>query len=140
MVSKIFRVILVASTAIFCVYYWMPLFDEPFYSEDARNVLALDGFGATVTVGTTFVSALFLVVLAIRSSMYLFVRWARTAFAALCLIYPFFNLFLGFRVVTPVEMIMIHFVTVADGALLAMAYFSSVSNSFRAELSRPPMS
>lgn len=126
----VFRWLIVGSAVIYSFYYWMPFFDLPFYSQEARNVLALDGFDAAIVPGMTFGIVFFAVWIALRALMFYFVHWARVMFALLCLAYPLVNFALGIRVAAPIEMVMLHFVTITDGALLAMAYLTSVSTRF----------
>lgn len=116
----------------------MPFFDASFYSEEARTLLGFDGLDARFEPGVIFSSAVFVLGIGLPALMYFFVRWARTAFLIMCVGYPLVNLFLGFRVMTPIEGLFAEWIAVADGAILAIAYFTSVASRFKARGEKQP--
>jgi phosphoglycerol transferase MdoB-like AlkP superfamily enzyme len=128
--TTFFRALLIASTVGFAFVYWMPFFDSSFYSEKARSLLSHDGLGAWFEPGAVFTSVVFILGVGLPVLMYFFISWARTAFLIMCAGYPLVNLSLGFRVMTPIEGVFSEWIALADGAILAIAYFTSVASRF----------
>lgn len=128
--TTIFRALLIISTAAFAFVYWMPFFDSSFYSEEAHKLLSFDGLEARFEPGAVFINLVFILGVGLPALMYFFVSWARTAFLIMCVGYPLVNLFLGLRVMTPIEGLFAEWIALADGAILAIAYFTSVASRF----------
>ena len=126
----IFRAFLVMSTAIFAVTYWLPAFDSAFYSEDTLTMRQWDGWGAVLPAIPLLNIALFIAGVAIPAFMFFFVSWSRAAFLVLTVGYALLGLGWGVRVATPADAFLGEVVALFDGAILTLAYFSSLAPRF----------
>lgn len=131
----LFRTLLIASTALFAIVFWMPWFDEPFYSDEALQLLSMDGFEARYEPGLLITLLFYVSGVALPLLMYFFVRWARSAFLVFSVFSQVAALLWGLRVSSPIESAVTGLILLMDGAILAMAYLTSVSKRFDSERS-----
>jgi hypothetical protein len=110
--------------------YWLPYFDSGFYSEEVNQLRQWDGTGAVLKTTLGLEIAIFLASVGIPFLMFFFVPGSRQAFLILTLVLLAANLGFGVRVVTALDTFLGHMVALMDGAILAIAYFTSVGSRF----------
>jgi len=124
---SIYRILIVVSTAIFVVFYWLPYFDSPLYTVDMNELRKWDGLDAAVEVTLTVQVGLFAMGLAAPLLMYFFIVGSREIFLLTTLTFAAANIGFGARVLMPLDMFLGGLVNIADGAILAIAYLTSLS-------------
>lgn len=133
-----FRALLVTSTVLYALAYWLPYFDGALYSADLTRLRAWDGFGARVHLTLLGQLTWYTADIVAPVLMFFYVSWARSAFLFLSLIGVLAQFGWGVRVTTPIEGFFFGVMAMADGAALAMAYFTPVRLCFATTESEPP--
>lgn len=128
----IFRLLVVIQALITAVYWLLPYFDYHWLSVEELLVLEGSGTGAVFIASSFFAWATFAVWMALSLGLYFFARFAREAFVVFYLANFSLALFMGIQVLTPLEQVVLGILQVGDGMLIAVAYFTSVSQKFRA--------
>ena len=128
----IFRLLVVIQALLTALYWLLPYFDYHWLSVEELLVLEGSGTGAVFIAGSFFAWAIFTVWMALSLGLYLFVRLARETFVVFYLANFGLALFMGMQVLTPLEQVVLGVLQVGDGMLIAVAYFTSVSQKFRA--------
>lgn len=128
----IFRLLVVIQALLTALYWLLPYFDYHWLSVDELLVLEESGTGAVFIAGSSFAWTIFTVWMALSLGLYFFVRLAREAFVVFYLATFGLALFMGVQVLTPLEQVVLGVLQVGDGMLIAVAYFTSVSQKFRA--------
>lgn len=124
-----YHALLVISTAVFAVTYWLPSF-EGFYSQDILTLRQWDGWGAWLPPLPFLNLCLFAAGIVIPVLMFCFVSWARPIFLLYVVVYALISLGWGVRVSTPAEVLSAHFIALCDGAILALAYLPPIAGRF----------
>lgn len=127
---SIYRLTIVISTILWLILLFLPYFDLVWYTEDEINLLAWDGWNRKLVMSNAtywFICSLWL-----SSSITLFftVKYSREFFLFLVCSTTLVSFFWGFRVFAPIENVLAEIITMADGAIIYMAYFSSISQRF----------
>jgi len=128
--KNLFRYTVVISTVLFVMLWLLPYFDYLWLSEEQLNLALADGYGSYIPNHPLIYWSLFVAWFTISVGLFFFVTVARTAFFALLVITVLADFFWGFRVLPPISASISVIVTLSDGAILTMAYFTSVSNYF----------
>lgn len=128
--TTIFRILIVISTILYVVVYWLPYLEEPFLSEKEMQLLIWDGLGSLFRVSLALDIGIFLTGIVVPALMFFYVAGSRLAFLVLTLLYIALNLAFGIRVFTPITLFLGDIVLVMDGAIIAISYFTSVSERF----------
>jgi len=126
--TNLFRASLVTSVIIFVFYYWMPSFGM--YSGEFAELRQWDGWDAALPPLPTLNVALFVASVVVPILMYFFIPWSRAAFLLLAVCYCLLSLGWGVRISAPLENFLTQVVAMLNGAILAMAYFSPISDRF----------
>jgi hypothetical protein len=129
---RIFRALVVAATAIYVVWFLQPygLGDLP---DVEHQLLEHDRYGALLPVQhPLFYCTWFCLWLVASVGLFLLQNWARHLFLALYVIGIALVPFAGFTVQLPIDTALSAVNTLLNGAILALAYLTPVSASFRA--------
>ena len=139
----LFRVLVVLPPLLAVASLTYHCLAEPGLSEDWRAILAWNGDGgwlpsdseepltfastiAWLVVGISLVIAL----LAVQVGLFFFRAWARTANLVLTVVFLITVPFSGLSISLPLEAACYEAVSIADGFLLALAYFSPLRRQF----------
>lgn len=95
------------------------------------ELLATDGYAAVIDGGLPLYVLYFAARLLIMFGLLTFHPTARTLFLFLAVVTVGMSMFWGFRVIAPIEAPFLILVTLVDGIILALAYYSPASNRFR---------
>lgn len=126
----VFRWLVVVSTLAYLLLFFMPAIPLQLSAEIA-SLRAQSGYGATFA-GWPWFPWLFLLVWLIASvGLFFFQNWARGLFAALYVLVLLLRLIQGTIVHLPVEGFLSEFVSLADGAILALAFTEPIASYFR---------
>ncbi|WP_138438250.1 MULTISPECIES: hypothetical protein [Marinobacter] len=127
----IFRLLVVVQALLTAVLWLLPYFDYQWLSIEELLVLEDSGTGAVFTSGNFIAWGIFTIWMALSLGLYFFVRLAREAFVVFYLVNFGLTLFMGIQVLTPLDQVVLGLLQVGDGMLIAIAYFTSVSQKFR---------
>lgn len=145
--QKLFRALLLVSLFATVMALTLHLTASSRVSEDWKTLLQWDGdaglvdrvpdtlpssWGARILLIAGFLVAIAFVVLTLLTQigMMLFWRFARPGFLITTALSLVLSPFLGLSVTLPLEGAMYYLATLCDGAVLAMAYFSPLSERF----------
>ena len=128
---QLFRSLVCVSTALYVVFVVSYFWAAELFGTDVAAVLAHSGRGASVT----FPEYTWLVLLGawilVAVGLLLFVRWSREAFVALSVFSIFSTALGGIQINAGPQEALKEVIALADGAIVFMAYFSSVARRFR---------
>lgn len=140
---RLFQVLVVSSTAVYVVWFLLPYLSGHL-SEDEYRLAEFNGYGAILPVqNVLYYGAWFGFWLISALGLFFFQNWGRHLFLVLCVLGPALAPFSGFSVQAPIDALFSTANLLLDGAILAMAYLSPLSKSFKAVKSNngfPPMS
>jgi hypothetical protein len=125
-----FRTLLVVSILIFVGAYWLPYFDAGFFSEGTNDMRAFDGTFALIPTTLGLEIIVFVLGVLIPSAMFFYVWGSRGAFVIFILMSLIANFGFGVRVLTPLDVFLGDLISLLDGVILTMAYFTSVADQF----------
>ena len=127
----IFRALVLSSAVLYAFLYFLPF--ESFETDLSRiNLLKSDGYAAVLNPQTWLLTiGIFALWIVAYVGLFRFQNWARNLYLVLTILALFATTLYGIRVVSPMEGVLDLAVNLLDGAILAMAYLSSVKNEFR---------
>jgi hypothetical protein len=127
----IFRALVLSSAVLYAFLYFLPF--ESFETDLSRiNLLKSDGYAAVLNPQTWLLTiGIFALWIVAYVGLFRFQNWARNLYLVLTIWALFATTLYGIRVVSPMEGVLDLAVNLLDGAILAMAYLSSVKNEFR---------
>jgi len=128
--EKLFRVIIVGLIAAQMLMYFFPW--GRFYGEALDVAMSWGGFGAALGpyYSFLFVNLISLLYLVTYLGLLFYSKWARFAFVWVLLAGVIGNLLLGLLIYSSVEAALGYAVSLGEGFVLALAYFSNVGNKF----------
>lgn len=126
----IYRWLILVNIMLYCAYLIIPFFDSYLVDESERYILSYSGhdylYGITSIASWLFVGALLLAML----GMYFFIYKSRIIFSLLLCIGLIITFVSGMVVETGFEAFLYELHCVLNGAILSIAYFSSLSDRF----------
>lgn len=128
--NTIFRGLVLVSTVLFAVGWFLPYFDTGSYSLEWQALLMRDGDGAILAYPPWVDFILFAGTVAISVMLYFYVPIARRAYLIMLIAYTGAGFLWGLRVSTPVDEVIWGLVAMSDGAILTMLYLTSVARHF----------
>ena len=126
----IFRTLIIVSIITYVSWTAIPFFDVPYYSERTLNLLSYNGSDALIIVPNYILWFIFSLWIILSIAIFNYWRYARVAYLVMLVISFFFVFISGLSIQTPVEILFVSITNILDGAIIAMAYFSQVSNQF----------
>lgn len=127
----LFRTFVVGATACYLAWVALPYFDETLLHPEAQMLMKYDGYHSILGLPSV-VSWIFVIVwVGLAIGMLLFLAPARTGYLILVIVFLFLTPLFGLRVQSGLESYFLDAVNILDGAVLAMAYFSKVSQYFQ---------
>ena len=128
--TKLFRRLVVISTILFVILWMMPYVDYNWLSKDEARLANSDGYGSYIPKTPVIYLANFIVWLMLSVGLFFYMPIARTGFLVCIVVSLVADFFWGFKVYAPYEVALSGIVTLSDGAILVMAYLTSVSDKF----------
>ena len=128
---NIYRWTIVISTGLWLVLWFLPVIDSGWYTEEQMNLLMWDGWSAEIVSSQSSDWLLFAAWLSCSIGLFFTVKYTRECFVFLAIATTLLSFFWGFRVSAPLENVLISIINMADGAVIYMAYFSSVRERFK---------
>ena len=134
---RLFRTLVVASLLLYYAFFASFIFSSQLFGDEQASVLAYNGRGALLTLPSLVFWSLQFLWAVSAVGMVLFQRWARTLFVLLT-VYSFFGLLAGGLLIqTGSQAALFLLVNLADGAVLFMAYLSSIAPRFVGAMPNP---
>ena len=128
---RVFHVLVILTFTIYVAWFCFPYLPS-YLSEYEQDLVAHGGYGADLPIDDVlFYGTFFGLVLIATLGLYFFQNWARHLFLALSLLDLAITPFSGFIVQPPIDGLFFMINLLLDGAILAMAYLSPLSASFK---------
>ncbi len=126
----IFRAIVVLALLLQLVWFYLPYTWVYLYEGDALNLLQWSGYGASIDLYGPIPYVVLGAYTAVLVGLALFQTWARPAFVILIVASVLTTPLWGISVVSPVGGAVGYVVSLADGAIITLAYFTTLSRDF----------
>lgn len=126
----IFRTLIIVSIITYVSWTAIPFFDVPYHSERTLNLLSYSGSDALIIVPNYILWFIFSLWIILSIAIFNYWQYARVTYLVMLVISFFFVFISGLSIQTPVEILFVSITNILDGAIIAMAYFSQVSNQF----------
>ncbi|MCP4407939.1 MAG: hypothetical protein GY807_09320 [Gammaproteobacteria bacterium] len=128
--KQLFRGLVVATTLAYVLWFCLPFISVHIFDSETLDALSWVGYGAIVNLGD-LAPYIFLIAYGIIAiGLIYFHRWARTGFAILAVVTFILAPLSGLNVQTAIDSTLSYFFTLADGAILAIAFLTSISDEF----------
>ena len=127
---KLYRTLIIVSTISYLIFAGVGYVDSRFLTKDELDLLSWASYGAIIKFPPLLHWGLVFSWVPLAIGMYFFKPIARKIYLWLSIIFILANPFVGFAVFTGYEMMLYQATTFLDGAILALAYFSSIANEF----------
>jgi hypothetical protein len=129
---NVYRLTIVISTVFWLILWFLPFFDfSSVYSQEELNLLMWDGWNSKLQISITASWLIFSAWLLCSIGLFFTIKYTRECFVFVIIGSTLLSFFQGFRVVPPIDGVLLNLVTMADGAVIYMAYFSSISKRFK---------
>jgi hypothetical protein len=129
-ISPIFRGLILVSALLIVASYLVPYVYPYLSDQDFWTLAGWDGHAAILPSTPLIYWGLPIIWIAVLAGLYYYVALARTLLAVLLAATPIMSLLEGVRVFHPLDTFLGSIMFPIYGALLAMAYFTSVSRQF----------
>ncbi|MCF6282681.1 MAG: hypothetical protein L3J28_10840 [Candidatus Polarisedimenticolaceae bacterium] len=126
----LFRSLILVSNAVYVLWFFQPYNAPWLYETEILNALSWSGWGGNELLAEKISGLLIIAWLATAFGLWFFKAWARTTFVVLNISTVILTPIFGLLVQSSVDVILTQVMTIADGMLLFMCYFSSVSANF----------
>lgn len=128
--TTIFR-ILVGISIVGTIMLWIhPYWEAAWLSEDQMRLRQYDGYGAIVDGSMSFYWGYLIAWMASLLGLFFFIKPARSAFVLLVALSIILNILWGIRIYLPYELALHNALLTIDGALIALAFLSPISQKF----------
>lgn len=128
--EKIFKALIISSIATYIILLFLPYLDSFYLSQEEIDVLSWNNYGSVFPIPNWFAWIMFGINLLIVCGLYFYVRIARTMYLWLFIILILMNPFMGIQTNTGLEGLFYQLISTLDGAILAVAYLTSINEKF----------
>ncbi len=125
-----FRYLVSISATLYVVFWIFPYLDYKWLNEDELTILSANYYGSIIPLNDFVDWGLFVAWIILYIGLWFYIRAARIAFLIFAAITSVANFFWGFSVMTSYEFAIQNVLAMAEGAMLVMAYFTSVRSEF----------
>lgn len=129
-VNRVFRILVVAAFLLHTVLWLGPFTEQPWLESVDVWLLDFDGYGAAMPYHPILYWCLFASWLLVLVGLFFYVSAARGGLILLILVSLALGIAWGVRVLAPHEVVLSELLSVIDGALIVMAYWSPVRAEF----------
>lgn len=127
---RLFRVLVLASTATYCVWFFLPILPS-YPSGEEYQLTQHSGYRAILPVeNALYFNTWFVLSIISAIGMFLIQNWARHLFLALATLNVVAAPLSGFLVQSPIDVMLSTTNLLLDGAIMALAYISPLSQRF----------
>ncbi len=129
--AVLYRCIIAVTIVLALGYAFVPYFQPRWLTEDQLNLLGWDTYGAIIQSPVWFYWAYYSLWLVILFGLFFYVRISRPLYLLFVVIGIVLSGFYGIRVYGPIDLIVGNILLTAEGAVLVIVYFTSISEKFR---------
>jgi hypothetical protein len=128
--SKLYKSLVLFSYFTYAICFFLPYLDTYIYAQEGLDALSWSGYGSLVMphefIGYAFFIAYSITVI----GMLYFHSWSKKLFVALTVLSTFFTAIHGFEVLPPIDAVLSYLTNLADGAVIALMYLTSLGKRF----------
>lgn len=128
--KKLFRILVITSMLLYAMYWFSSYFSHLWLTAEQLDILSFGGLGRKMTYPLIIDWVIFLAWLLISIGLISFHRSARIQFVVLHIVILASIPFSGLIIFEPVGFFLLSIVNLLDGAIIALSYFSTLSNEF----------
>ena len=130
--NKLFNSIVIVALILTVIYWVMPSIDKYWLSDEELDLLSANGWGSVFPNSSFIYWPLLAYWVIVSLGLLKRIKIARTLYAIGIVIFSIASFMWGFSVLTPIEAGMSNILSLLDGAILVMAFLTSISNEFNA--------
>ena len=128
--AKIFIGTVLINLLAYIAWFFMPFVSGYLYDYDTLDLLSFGGFGAKVDLDGPIPYVVGLIYVVTTFGLLLFKPWARIAFSILAVFTIISPSIWGVSIQGSYDVMIDSLVLITDGAIVSMAFFTSISNDF----------
>ena len=128
--ESIFRILVVGGALLAIVFWAIPYFDYMWLSNEEMQILDLGGFGSKLPASDLYYWVTLILWLVISAGLYFYINIARVAFVVCMVLFTVIGLFDGILILSALEATLSTIITLSDGALIVLMYFTSIADKF----------
>ena len=129
--TKIFRLLILAAALSFCMSLLSNIYHLRELDQNELDILSWVAYGTMIDAPVWFYTLTTFLWIPVFIGTYFFISIARTTYLVLIIVYTLCIPFTGMFIATGTQMLFVDVSSTLDGAILAMAYFTSVSGKFK---------
>ena len=127
---KIFLTLVITALVLQVSWFFLPYSWNYIYNKEELALLSWHGYGAYLDIYGPIPYLILVLYGAVSIGLVYFKKWARTAFVALTVISIITTPLWGFAVSPAIDGIIGYIITLADGAVLSIAFLTSLGAEF----------
>lgn len=128
--QKIFKIMVVAYIALYSAWYFLPYAWLDLYDQQARDLLAWNGYGAKFDIYGPVSYAVGMAFLVSTLGLLFYKKWARIGYLSMTLLNAALVPFMGVAIQGSYDTTIGYILTLINGAIIAMMYLNSVGDKF----------
>ncbi len=129
--AKIFRILILASISIYLFALFLPYIDYSYLDQKEIDVLTWHNYGSIIPVPNWFAWVMFCLTLLLSIGLYFYINFARLVYVWMVVLMILISPFMGLSTNTGLQVLFAQLLNVLDGAILAIAYLTNVSERFK---------
>lgn len=126
--NQIYRILILVSISLSALWYYQPY--SVFYDSSVVDAYSWIGYGANLWVIQNISPILLVSLMISQIGMLFFIKLSREAFLLLCITNMLLTPFIGLSVQSWMDNLIYYILSMLDGVILYMSYFSSVRESY----------
>lgn len=128
-IKNLYRLLIIVGALAYAIYWFMP-YSYGYLDSETGSLLAYGGYGAIYQGNEMLDRVIFGAWMISAFGMFLFRKMARTVFLILIVVTTPASVLYGVSVETAGGALMLDIANIADGMVLALAFFSPVKDEF----------
>jgi hypothetical protein len=126
-----YRALLIVSTIGFLILWFLPYTNYSNSSEYELSLLSGNSYESILPNNDLIYWSLFAIWMILSIGLYFYKKIARALFLIMIIVTSLANFFWGYRVFTPLEAGLVNAISISDGAILVLVYFSALNSRFQ---------
>ena len=128
--KRIFRLLVLLSLGLYVLWFFFPYIDPLIYDEDRLELWSYSGFDALLEFPAWHFYLWLVFNAVITVGLYRFDAWSRDLLIICYILSYFLSPIYGTAVQSPISGVLGSLVTLLDGVVIGMAYFSPIASRF----------
>jgi hypothetical protein len=134
--EKLFRILVIASISLYLVEVILPFVDYLWLTQEELDLMSWTGYGGAIKSSYTLYWVMSGVWVGLFVGLFFFISVARKLFIAYLILILVLTPFFGYSVQAPFAGALNTITNILDGAIIAIAYLTSVDKLFNKEQSK----